>query len=60
MSSRRIREDLDELVEAAALLVEDRLTYDEALATYVPRLLEAYGGDRSQLYSFEDELAAAS
>ena len=60
MSARRIREDLDELVEAAALLVENRLTYDEALATYVPRLLEAYRGDRSQLYSFEDALAAVS
>jgi hypothetical protein len=54
MSVRRIREDLDELADAAVTLVEGRLSYAEALATYFPRLLAAYGGDRSQIASFED------
>jgi hypothetical protein len=57
MRAERVRDDLDELVEAAAQLVEGRLSYDEALATYVPRLLDAYQGDRTQLYSFEDLVA---
>jgi hypothetical protein len=54
MSVRRIREDLDELADAAVTLVRGRLSYEEALATYFPRLLAAYGGDRSQIASFED------
>ena len=49
----RIRENLEELVTAAALLVEERLSYPEALARYVPRLLDAYNGDWSQLYAFD-------
>jgi hypothetical protein len=54
MSARRIRADLDELAGAAVMLVEGRLSYDDALATYFPRLLAAYGGDRSQISTFED------
>ena len=54
MSVERIDEDLDELVEAAATLVEERLSYADALAAYFPRLLEAYGGDRTQVHSFDD------
>jgi hypothetical protein len=54
MSVRRIRDDLEELADAAVTLVEGGLSYDEALATYFPRLLAAYGGDRSQIASFED------
>ena len=35
-------------------LVEGRLTYEDALAGYFPRLLEAYRGDRTMLYTFEN------
>lgn len=58
MGHRRVREDLDELVEAAELLVEGRLPYEEALAGYFPRLLDAYQGDRSKIWAFEDLQAA--
>ena len=54
MSAVRISEDLDEIGEAAAMLVEGRLSYEDALAGYFPRLVEAYGGDRSQVVTFED------
>jgi hypothetical protein len=46
-------ESLPELVEAAGLLVERRLTYEDALTGYFPRLLAADDGDRSQLFSFD-------
>lgn len=54
MGVRRIREDLGELVEAAEALVAGRLSYEEALATYFPRLVEAYRGDTSRIHTFED------
>lgn len=54
MSAARIREDLAELVDAAVALVEGRVSYEDALAAYFPRLLEAYGGDRSLISTFED------
>ena len=41
-------EDLEELGDAAEALVDGRLTYEEALAGYFPRLLDAYGGDRAR------------
>jgi hypothetical protein len=36
------------------MLIEGRLSYQDALAGYFPRLLDAYGGDRSQIVTFED------
>jgi hypothetical protein len=54
MSRARIEEDLDELVEAAHLLVERRLVYEDALARHFPRLLATYRGDRSRIFSFEN------
>ena len=54
MGAGRILEDLDELGEAAVALVEGRVSYDDALADYFPRLLEAYGGDRSLVATFEE------
>ena len=54
MSATRIGDDLHEIGDAAALLVEGRLSYEDALAGYFPRLLEAYGGDRSKIVTFED------
>ena len=54
MSLARVREDLDELLDAAALLIEGRISYEDALAAYVPRLVDAYGGDASRVGTFED------
>jgi hypothetical protein len=53
MTRVRIEEDLPELVEAARLLIERRLSYESALGPYFQRLLEAYGGDRSRVFSFD-------
>jgi len=53
MSRGRIEEDLPELLEGARLLVEGRLGYEEALNGYFARLLEAYGGDASRIFSFD-------
>lgn len=54
MSIARIREDLPELLEAAESLIEKRLSYDDALALYFPRLLAAYNGDRGRTFSFDN------
>jgi hypothetical protein len=53
MTRARIERDLPELLEAARLLVEGRFGYDEALQRYFPRLIEAYGGDPSRVFSFD-------
>jgi hypothetical protein len=53
MTRSRIEEDLPELVEAARLLVKRELGYEDALQRYFSRLLEAYDGDRSQIFSFD-------
>jgi hypothetical protein len=58
MTRARIEEDLPELVEGARLLVDGRLGYEEALRRYFPRLRDAYGGDASRIFSF-DEIHAA-
>jgi hypothetical protein len=54
VSAARIREDLDELADAAGRLLEGRVPYEDALAAYFPRLLEAYGGDPTRFWTFED------
>lgn len=54
MSAARIREDLDELLDAADRLIDGRLGYELALRDYFPRLLTAYHGDRSRVFSFDD------
>ncbi len=53
MTRARIEEDLPELVEAARALVERRMSYEQSLRAYFPRLLEAYDGDRSKIFSFD-------
>jgi hypothetical protein len=53
MSIARIREDLPELLDVAERLIEGRLAYEDALADYFPRLLAAYGGDRTRAFSFD-------
>jgi hypothetical protein len=54
MSRARIEEDLPELLQGARLLVEGRLSYEDALRGYFPRLLEAHGGDVSRIFSFDE------
>lgn len=54
MSRARIADDLPELLEAARLLVEGRLTYEDSLRGYFARLLAAYQGDASRIFSFDD------
>jgi hypothetical protein len=53
MSAARIRNDLPELLEAADLLIEKRLSYEQALTDYFPRLLATYHGERSRVFSFD-------
>ena len=53
MTRARIERDLPELLEGARLLVDGGLEYEEALRRYFRRLLEAYGGDRSRVFSFD-------
>jgi hypothetical protein len=40
-------------VRGAELLLEGHWSFDDALADYFPRLLKAYGGERSKLFSFD-------
>jgi hypothetical protein len=54
MSAGRVRSDLEELAGAAVALVEGRIAYEDALAGYFARLVDVNGGDRSQIYSFDD------
>jgi hypothetical protein len=54
MTRARIADDLPELLEAARLLIERRLSYEEALARHFPGLLATYRGDRSRIFSFEN------
>jgi hypothetical protein len=54
MSRARFEEDLPELLEAARVLVEGRLSYEESIRRYFARLLAAYGGDASRIFSFDD------
>jgi hypothetical protein len=54
MSFSRVREDLPELIQASELLIEKRLSYEDALADYFPRLLAVYDGDRSRVCSFDN------
>ena len=54
MSIARIREALPELLCASDLLIEKRLSYEDALADYFPRLLAAYKGDYKRIFSFDD------
>lgn len=53
MTRARIERDLPELLEGARLLVEGGLEYEDALRKYFRRLLEAYGGERSRVFSFD-------
>jgi hypothetical protein len=50
---RASRDDLSEIVQGAELLIEQRLSYEDALRDHFPRLLSAYNGDRSRVFSFD-------
>jgi hypothetical protein len=54
MSRARIEEDLPDLIEGARLLVDQRLSYDDALERYFERLLRALHGQHERIVSFED------
>jgi hypothetical protein len=53
MSADRVRADLDELVTAAGMLIERRLTYEQALASHFERLLRFHRGDRDRIWSVD-------
>jgi hypothetical protein len=53
MTRARIERDLPGLLDGARALVAGQLDYEEALRRYFPRLLEAYRGDRSRVFSFD-------
>ena len=52
MSRPRILHDLDELLEAAALLIGGRLAYQDAVQQHFARLLRIV--DRSRIWSFDN------
>jgi hypothetical protein len=54
MSHARVKEALPEIVEGARLLVEGRLSYEQALELYFSRLVDALGGERERIYSFDN------
>ena len=53
MSAERITLGLDELLAAARMLIDRRLTYEAALQDHFHRLLEFYRGDRSRIWSID-------
>jgi hypothetical protein len=53
MSAARIRDDLPEFVRGAELLMERRWSFEDALADHFPRLLKAYGGDGSRIFTLD-------
>jgi hypothetical protein len=56
MSAARIRADLPELLDAAALLADGGLDYAAALAGHRERLARCWGGDRSKTWSLDNAL----
>jgi hypothetical protein len=50
----RILDDLDAIAAAAVELVEDRVTYEQALSDYFADLLRAHRGDPSPIWSIDD------
>jgi hypothetical protein len=53
MSAERVRADLDELIGAAGLLIEGRISYERALASHFERLLAFHRVDRSRIWSID-------
>jgi hypothetical protein len=53
MMDERVRADVPELVEAARLLIDGGLSYEDALRGHFARLVERSDGDTSWLFSFD-------
>jgi hypothetical protein len=53
MTRARIREDLPELLEGARLLLERRLSYEEALRLHFSRMVERSPSERLWMWSFD-------
>jgi hypothetical protein len=53
MTRARIREDLPELLEGARLLLERRITYEEALRLHFSRVAERSPSKRTWMWSFD-------
>lgn len=56
MSRERIEADLEEIVAAAAQLIEGEWDLPAALRDHTDRLVRMYGGDRSRIYSIDNVL----
>jgi hypothetical protein len=52
MSRARILDDVDQLLEAATLLIEHRLRYEDALRRHFARLSQIVG--RARIWSFDN------
>ena len=53
MTQARIRDDLDAIVLAATELINETLTYDQALADYFRALLAAHDGNANAIWSID-------
>jgi hypothetical protein len=53
MSRARVRQDLPELLEGARLLLERRLSYEEALLLHFARMIERSGREGPWPWSFD-------
>jgi hypothetical protein len=53
MTTARIRDDLDRIVDAVRELLDGSLTYEQSLRDYFPALLAAHGGDAGAIWSID-------
>jgi hypothetical protein len=53
MTTARIRDDLERIVGAARELIDGSLTYEQSLSDYFAALLDAHGGDATQIWSID-------
>ncbi|HEX3812353.1 MAG TPA: hypothetical protein VHX59_05875 [Mycobacteriales bacterium] len=56
MCAERIRADMDEILDAAAVLAEHRWNYETALADHARRLMEFFRGDTAAVWSIDHVL----
>lgn len=54
MSADRIDDDLDEILEAAGLLIERRLPYDQAMADHFERIQRFFAGRAPLIWSIDN------
>jgi hypothetical protein len=53
MTTARIRDDLDRIVDGARELLDGSLTYERSLRDYFPALVAAHGGDAGAIWSID-------